>query len=113
MTPDFLIAVGALVKRPGERLEGKQVELVIGEDSDAQEMGAYEELLLDALRGDAARFARQDYVEEAWRIVDPVLSDVAPAHEYERGTWGPPEASALIAADGRWFDPSSVREQAA
>jgi glucose-6-phosphate 1-dehydrogenase len=108
VTPDFVIAVGALVKRAGERIDGKQVELVIAEDGDPEELGAYEELLLDALRGNSARFARQDYVEEAWRIVDPVLGDVAPVHEYEPGTWGPPEASALIAADGRWSDPSSL-----
>jgi glucose-6-phosphate 1-dehydrogenase len=106
VTPDFVIAVGALVKRAGERIDGKQVELLIAEDADPEELGAYEGLLLDALRGHAARFARQDYVEEAWRIVDPVLGDVAPLHEYEPGTWGPPEASALIATDGRWSDPS-------
>jgi glucose-6-phosphate 1-dehydrogenase len=113
VTPDFVIAVGALVKRAGERIDAKQVELLIAEDADPEELGAYEGLLLDALRGNAARFARQDYVEEAWRIVDPVLGDVAPVHEYEPGSWGPPQASALIAADGRWSDPSSVLREGA
>ena len=98
VTPDLMIAIGALVKKAGER-EGQHVELVISEESDAAEMGAYEELLFDAMRGNSARFARQDYVEEAWRIVDPVLGDVVPVYEYEPGTWGPSEVSALIETD--------------
>ena len=106
VTPDLMIAVGALVKKAGEQLEGQQVELVISQQSDPAEMGAYEELLHDALRGNSARFARQDYVEEAWRIVDPVLDEAAPIHEYEPGTWGPPEASGLISPDGEWFNPT-------
>lgn len=105
VTPDLLIAVGALVKKASNQIEGQQVELVISQYSDAAEMGAYEELLHDALRGNSARFARQDYIEEAWRIVDPILDDAAPVHEYEPGTWGPSEASALIAPDDGWFDP--------
>ena len=106
VTPDLMIAIGALVKKAGER-EGQHVELVISEESDAAEMGAYEELLFDAMRGNSARFARQDYVEEAWRIVDPVLGDVVPIYEYEPGTWGPSEVSSLAGPDGGWFDPSS------
>jgi glucose-6-phosphate 1-dehydrogenase len=109
VTPDLMIAVGALVKRAGEGLDGQPVELVISEASDPAEMGAYEELLFDALRGNSARFARQDYVEEAWRILDPILRAGAPAHAYQRGTWGPPEADALIARDGGWFDPTPRR----
>ena len=108
VTPDLMIAVGALVKKAGER-EGQHVELVISQESDAAEMGAYEELLFDAIRGNSARFARQDYVEQAWRIVNPVLDDVVPVYEYEPGTWGPSEASALIAPDGGWFDPAPPR----
>jgi glucose-6-phosphate 1-dehydrogenase len=106
VTPDLMIAVGALVKNAGDQVEGQQVELVISQQSDPAEMGAYEELLYDAMRGISARFARQDYVEEAWRIVDPILDDAAPVYEYEPGTWGPPQASALIAPDGEWFDPT-------
>jgi glucose-6-phosphate 1-dehydrogenase len=109
VTPDLMIAVGASVKRAGEIAEGDQVELVISEESDPAEMGAYEELLFDAMRGNAARFARQDYVEQAWRIVDPVLRAAVPVHEYEPGTWGPPEAGALMALDGGWFDPTPRR----
>jgi glucose-6-phosphate 1-dehydrogenase len=109
VTPDLMIAVGALVKKAGGEIEGEHVELVISEESDPAEMGAYEELLFDAMRGNSARFARQDYVEQAWRIVDPILGDVVPVYEYEPGTWGPQEASALIAPDGGWFDPTSRR----
>jgi len=105
VTPDLMIAVGASVKKPGEQL-GQQVELVISQHSDPAEMGAYEELLDDAVQGNSGRFARQDYVEEAWRIVDPVLADAAPVYEYEPGTWGPQQASTLIAPDGGWFDPT-------
>ena len=107
VTPDLMIAVGALVKKASAQVEAQPVELVISEESDPAEMGAYEELLFDAMRGNSARFARQDYVEEAWRIVDPVLGDVVPVYEYEPGTWGPSEVSALIGPDGGWFDPSS------
>jgi glucose-6-phosphate 1-dehydrogenase len=105
VTPDLMIAVGALVKKASDQIEGQQVELVISQQSDPAEMGAYEELLFDAVRGNSGRFARQDYVEEAWRIVDPILGDVVPIYEYEPGTWGPSEVDALIAPDGEWFDP--------
>ncbi len=106
VTPDLMIAVGALVKKAGAQVEAQPVELVISEESDPAEMGAYEELLFDAMRGNSARFARQDYVEEAWRIVDPVLGDVVPVYEYEPGTWGPSEVSESIRPDGGWFNPS-------
>jgi glucose-6-phosphate 1-dehydrogenase len=109
VTPDLVIAIGALVKKAGPELDGEPVELVVSEASDPAEMGAYEELLYDAILGNSARFARQDYVEEAWRIVDPILSAGAPAYEYEPGTWGPPQASALIARDGGWFAPTTRR----
>jgi len=105
VTPDLMIAIGALVKKVGDEVSGEQVELVVSEAADPAEMGAYEELLFDAMRGNSARFARQDYVEEAWRILDPVLRDSGRVYEYECGTWGPPQASALIVPDGGWFDP--------
>jgi glucose-6-phosphate 1-dehydrogenase len=109
VTPDLMIAIGASVKKPGEQTEGHQVELVVCQGSDPAEMGAYEELLFDAMRGNAARFARQDYVEEAWRIVDPVLRDGIPVYEYEAGTWGPSEAAALLAPYSGWFNPKPSR----
>ena len=105
VTPTLVIAIGAFVKLAGRPFEGETVELVVSEHADPHEAGAYEELLWDAMRGETARFARQDYVEEAWRIVDPVLGNVTPAHEYAPGTWGPAEAEALTAPDGGWLNP--------
>jgi glucose-6-phosphate 1-dehydrogenase len=109
VTPNLMIAIGALVKKAGDEPEGEHVELVISEESDPSEMGAYEELLFDAIRGNSARFARQDYVEEAWRIVDPILAERRPAYEYEPDTWGPSQAASLIEPTGRWFDPITER----
>jgi glucose-6-phosphate 1-dehydrogenase len=100
VTPDLVIALGSHVKVAGEGLLGKQVELVVSASSDPLEMEAYGELLGDALAGNSSRFARQDYVEEAWRIVDPVLlDDATPVHLYSPGTWGPKEAEAFLEID--------------
>ena len=68
-------------------------------------MDAYERLLGDAMGGDATLFAREDYVEEAWRIVDPVLRDATPLDQYDPGTWGPREASGRLVPPGGWQDP--------
>jgi glucose-6-phosphate 1-dehydrogenase len=68
-------------------------------------MDAYERLLGDAMEGDAILFARQDGVEAAWAIVDPILNTATPVHEYEPGTWGPPEAERLLADAGGWHRP--------
>ena len=99
-----VIAIASFVKVPGEALRGESVELVVSEHLDPIEMVAYGELLNDALQGVSARFARQDYVEEAWRIVDPVLDEATPVYEYEPGTWGPAE-TARVAPEGGWLDP--------
>ena len=109
VTPDLMIAIGASVKKAGDEPEGKQVELVISQESDPAEMGAYEELLFDAMRGNSARFARQDYVEEAWRIVDPILRGNVPVYQYEPGSWGPSEANGLVAPGGKWFSPGPMQ----
>jgi glucose-6-phosphate 1-dehydrogenase len=108
VTPTQTIAVGSFVKVPHEMLRGHEVELTVSEHSDPAEMGAYEELLTDAIQGVSARFARQDYVEEAWRIVDPVLDEETPVYEYAPGTWGPSEAEQAIAPAGGWFTPRGV-----
>lgn len=105
VTPDLTIAIGSHVKVPGDGLQGKQVELVVSSSSDPHEMQAYEELLGDALVGNSSRFARQDYVEEAWRIVDPVLDNAPPVYEYIPGTWGPAEADQLSPPEG-WINPT-------
>jgi len=105
VTPDLAIAMAAQVKKPGDAMEGEPTELVATQQADPAELQAYEELLDDAMHGDAMRFAREDYVEEAWRIVDPVLGNATPLHMYAPGSWGPAEADALAAGVGGWWDP--------
>jgi glucose-6-phosphate 1-dehydrogenase len=105
VTPDLALAVGATVKESGDQWRGQPVELLAKESSDPSELMAYEELLDDAMHGNPVRFARQDYVEEAWRIVDPVLDNATPVRPYKPGTWGPAEADALTQAVGGWDNP--------
>ena len=97
------LALGMHVKHPGEAMVGRQVEL-IAQEGQAHDMLAYERLLGDAMRGDTNLFARQDCVEEQWRIVDPILDARPPPLFYEPGTWGPAVADRLI-APGRWLRP--------
>jgi glucose-6-phosphate 1-dehydrogenase len=104
VSPDVIISLGARIKAPGEAMAGESVEL-LARDSTADDMLPYERLLGDAIRGDAMLFVREDEVESAWRVVEPVLGNATPIREYDAGTWGPAEASALIAADGGWHDP--------
>jgi glucose-6-phosphate 1-dehydrogenase len=107
--PDVFIALGALAKQPGEDMEGEEVELVARHHA-GDEMAPYERLLGDAIRGDSSLFARQDSVEAAWRVVDPVLRANTPLHPYEPNTWGPPEADRIIARDGAWHNPAATSE---
>ena len=81
------------------------VELVAVRHS-AEEMAPYERLLADAMRGEETLFVREDAVEAAWRIVDPILGNVTPVQEYAQDTWGPPEADQLIVDDGGWHNPA-------
>ncbi len=85
-------------------MRGTLAEMVASSHPAADEMDAYERVLGDAMVGDATLFAREDYVEEAWRIVDPALKAKTPVYPYEPGTWGPKEAD-RIAPDGGWHDP--------
>lgn len=101
------IAIGARVKRSGTDNVGDEVELYACDTRDDQ-MEAYERLIGDALKGDATLFARQDAVEAAWRIVDPILDQPAPLHSYEPGTWGPSAADAMIREAGGWHNPRAV-----
>lgn len=105
LSPDVFIGLGAQAKKPGEAMVGEEVELVARHHA-GDEMAPYERLLGDAIHGDAALFAREDSVEEAWRVVDPILETVTPVHLYEPGTWGPVEADRIIAHDGRWHSPA-------
>jgi glucose-6-phosphate 1-dehydrogenase len=105
ISPDVVIALGTMVKSPGEDVIGRPVELLASHHPTMEEMDAYERLLSAAMKGDPTQFAREDSVEEAWRIVEPVLGNVVPVHEYEPNTWGPKEADQLIAGDGGWHNP--------
>ena len=105
VSPTVTIALGMMVMAPGEEAAGQAEELVATRDPGTGEVDAYERVLGDAMRGDATLFAREDYVEEAWRIVDPVLKAETPIHEYEPGTWGPPEVDARVTPPGGWQDP--------
>ena len=84
---------------------GQQVELLASRRPGAEEMDAYERVLGDAMSGDRTLFAREDYVEEAWRIVDPVLRAATPVHEYDPGTWGPREVERIVVPHEGWEDP--------
>jgi glucose-6-phosphate 1-dehydrogenase len=99
------IAVGALSKRSGSVMAGEAIELDVCNTRD-DEAQAYERLIGDAMAGDATLFARQDAVEAAWRIVDPILGIDKPVQVYEPGTWGPPQAAALVQPFGGWHDPA-------
>ena len=105
LSPDVTIAVGARVKRPGEEMVGDETELSFVHHPHGDEMDAYERLIGDAMDGDASLFARQDVVEAAWAIVDPILGTDTPLHEYEPGTWGPAEADRLTESIGGWQCP--------
>ncbi|HET8724668.1 MAG TPA: glucose-6-phosphate dehydrogenase [Anaeromyxobacteraceae bacterium] len=100
LSPDFVIGLGASIRAGGTDPHAEEVELEFTH-ARAGDLTPYEELLGDAMRGDTFRFAREDYVEEAWRIVDPCIRAGTPIHVYEPGTWGPPEADALV-PEG-WF----------
>ena len=103
--PDFELALGARVKRPGPLMAPMPVELSAVKFSASDEMEAYERLLADAMKGDQLLFVRQDAVEAQWAIVEPILGDCCPVQFYEPGTWGPPDSRELAADIGGWHDP--------
>jgi len=106
ISPDVTIAMGANVIAPGEETVSQTTEMVGTELPRADEMDAYERVLGDAMHGDATLFAREDYVEEAWRIVDPVLKAGTPVYEYEPGSWGPKEVDTKVSPPGGWQSPT-------
>jgi glucose-6-phosphate 1-dehydrogenase len=105
ISPDVTGAFGLTVMDPEDKMIGQQVELLASHHPDAEEMDAYERVLGDAMAGDATLFAREDSVEEAWRIVDPVLQADTPLYEYEPGTWGPSEVERVTPMGG-WHNPT-------
>ena len=106
ISPDVTFAIGANVIAPGEEAGSRTAEMLGTRLPRAEEMDAYERVLGDAMHGDATLFAREDYVEEAWRIVDPVLKDGTPVYEYEPGTWGPTDVDSSVAPPGGWQNPT-------
>jgi len=111
LSPDVSISLGARAKLPGEAMAGDQVELVVRQ-AKAEDRPPYERLLGDALRGDPMLFVREDGVEAAWSVVDPVLENATPVHEYDPHTWGPIEADRIIAGDGGWHNPKPIADKA-
>ena len=105
LNPQVAIAVGARAKAPGEGMSGRPVELSVVEQPLEGRLGDYERLLGDAMIGDSTLFARQDVVEAAWAIVNPLLHNPGPLFEYEPGCWGPPQADRLVSDVGGWNTP--------
>jgi len=104
ISPEMTIALGTTVMDPNDMNIGQPVELLASREPGPQEMDAYERVLGDAMAGDSSLFAREDYVEEAWRIVDPVLKVATPVYDYDPGTWGPREVQGVTPSGG-WQDP--------
>jgi glucose-6-phosphate 1-dehydrogenase len=108
LSPEVTVAVGARAKQPGEKMVGQPFELAVVEEPEQGtegRMDAYERLLGDAMAGDCTLFARQDVVEAAWSIVDPVMQGTTQLYEYDQGTWGPSEAERLVRDVGGWNTP--------
>jgi glucose-6-phosphate 1-dehydrogenase len=100
------IAIGALEKSFGAGFIGHPTELVAATPPTPNDTLPYEELIEDAMTGNQRRFARQDYVEESWRLLDPILTAKLPIHIYEPGSWGPTEADQLHGKYGGWTNPA-------
>ncbi len=106
LSPEVLIAINARSKVPGGGMHGEDVEL-IAHHRPVDEMTPYERLLGDAMKGNPSLFVREDSVEAAWRVVDPVLVSPPPVHEYDPQTWGPAESDQIISEDGGWHNPNA------
>jgi glucose-6-phosphate 1-dehydrogenase len=107
ISPDVTLAFGLNVLAPAEDTD-ESVELLASHHPGADEMDAYERVLGDAMAGDASLFAREDYVEEAWRIVDPVLKAGTPVYDYEPNSWGPREVDQRVSPPGGWHNPTVI-----
>ena len=105
ISPEVVFAFGLMSVCDGDENVGQSLESIASRHRCPSEMDAYERLLVDAMTGDATLFAREDYVEEAWRIVDPVLKAGTPVMDYEPGTWGPADAESRVCPPEGWHDP--------
>ena len=110
ISPENVFALGMMSVCPNDENTGQSLESVASRQPCPTEMEAYERLLIDAMTGDATHFAREDYVEEAWRIVDPVLKPGTPVMDYEPGTWGPADAESRVPPPGGWVNPVVATE---
>jgi glucose-6-phosphate 1-dehydrogenase len=104
--PDDQVGVTVVGKKPGPALAPQLRELAYAGQVAAQMMRPYDRLIGAAINGERYLFARQDTVEAAWRIVQPVLGDVVPVQTYARGSWGPTRAAALVPRGETWHDPA-------
>ena len=104
LSPEVVISAGVRVKQVGEEMLGEPVELIVRRQL-RREKSPYERLLGDAIRGDSSLFTRDDSVEAAWRVIDPILNNAELVSEYEPGTWGPAAAAAVVSGDEGWHDP--------
>jgi glucose-6-phosphate 1-dehydrogenase len=111
ISPQMTIAMGTTVMSPGDILKGEAVEMVASSHPGPEEMDAYERVLGDAMVGDSTFFAREDYVEEAWRIVDPILKSSTAIYEYDRGTWGPSQVDQSVRPPGGWHNPAAADQE--
>src|SRR6266550_466096 len=102
---DITLSLGAQIKRPGADLVPMPANLTAVEKQTADEVDAYERLLGDAMHGDGMLFVREDAVEAAWAIVEPILDSGSALHSYEPGSWGPHQADRLTTDVGGWHTP--------
>jgi glucose-6-phosphate 1-dehydrogenase len=112
ISPEVTLAFGMNVAAPANDTLSESTEMIASHHPGAEEMDAYERVLGDAMAGDATLFAREDYVEEAWRIVDPVLKARTSVYEYEPSTWGPSEGDQRVSPVGGWHNPIVVAAHA-
>jgi glucose-6-phosphate 1-dehydrogenase len=105
ISPEMALALGATTMDADETSVGQHVELLASRRPGPGERDAYERVLGDAIDGDRTLFARQDYVEEAWRIVDPVLTAATPVYDYDPGTWGPKQVDSQVTPSRGWHNP--------
>jgi glucose-6-phosphate 1-dehydrogenase len=106
ISPEVMLAFGMSVMAPGDEMVAEPAEIVGSRAARGEEKDAYERVLGDAMAGDATLFARQDYVEEAWRIVDSYLKSETPVYDYEPQIWGPAKAEQSILPVGGWHNPT-------
>jgi glucose-6-phosphate 1-dehydrogenase len=111
ISPEMTIAVGTTVMGEGDEVKGELVEMVASRRPRPEEMDAYERILSDAMVGDGTHFAREDYVEEAWRIVDGALKADTPVFGYDKNSWGPSETIEKVSPPGGWQNPTAADQE--